>query len=239
MKIFTGYWSRKRHPWKNSSRVGLTEQNIAALNLNNMTFKQIAYFFFSGLLIGLVIAYFVHRHFKESFVSTTTTTIIPGDTTPVISELPVPEITFRDTGSYHFIDTGSTRWKYHEVDTQAILKEYFYRQVYVRILKDDTGAFIKLTDTVTQNKLCRSKLEFVNRRPITLIENTIRSPTPTKTPFEVSSGVFVGRFEKRVGIGPVILVLKQNTAYSVNYDAINKDLYLSISKSIWRQRIRN
>ena len=200
-----------------------------------MTFKQIAYFFFSGLIIGLVIAYFVHRHFKESFVSTTTTTIIPGDTTPVISELPVPEITFRDTGSFHYLDTGSTHWRYHEVDTLAILKEYFYRQVYVRILKDDTGAFIKLTDTVTQNKLCRSRLEFVNRRPITLIENTIRSPTPSKTPFEISAGVFVGRFSKKVGIGPAVCVSSNKNSYTFTTDLLNKSFYLIYSKSIWKR----
>ena len=200
-----------------------------------MTFKQIAYFFFSGLLIGLVIAYFIHRHFKESFVSTTTTTIIPGDTTPVISELPVPEITFRDTGSFHFLDTGSTRWKYHDVDTLAILQEYFYRQVYVRILKDDTGAFIKLTDTVTQNKLCRSRLEFVNRRPITLIENTIRSPTSTKTPFEVSAGVFVGGFEKRVGMGPAVCLSVNKNSYTITTDLVNKSIYFIYSKSIWKR----
>ena len=200
-----------------------------------MTFKQIAYFFFSGLLIGLVIAYFVHRHFKESFVNTTTTTIIPGDTTPVISELPVPEITFRDTGSFHFLDTGSTRWKYHDVDTLAILQEYFYRQVYVRILKDDTGAFIKLTDTVTQNKLCRSRLEFVNRRPITLIENTIRSPTSTKTPFEVSAGVFVGGFEKRVGMGPAVCLSVNKNSYTITTDLVNKSIYFIYSKSIWKR----
>jgi hypothetical protein len=150
-----------------------------------------------------------------------TTTIIhdtiPGDPYPVISYLdkPVP---------FRVEVPGDTFWKYHKVDTAAILKDYFSRKIYGDTLKDDTSAFIALIDTVYMNQLHKRTLIFQNRRA-TEINTTINNfgEVPRNKFF---FGVSIGRSLNNFAAGPSLLwVTKKSFAYGLMYDVVNKDFY--------------
>ena len=81
---------------------------------------------------------------------------VPGDSVPEVKIVPYPVPVYRDT--------GSTKWRSLPVDTNAILSEYFSRNIYRRILKDDTSALVVITDTVTENRLTAFEFQFQNRR---------------------------------------------------------------------------
>lgn len=105
-------------------------------------------------------------HCPEPEITTRVDTL-HGDPYPVKEYYPVPVPVYSDT--------GTTRWKAFPVDTGAILADYFSRNAYYRILKDDSSAFVAITDTVTQNRLTSFIFEFQNRRPTAITYNTYQA----------------------------------------------------------------
>ena len=197
-----------------------------------MTFKQKAYVILIGLIIGLVLSIPIHNWFNPK-LDTITTTIIPGDKRPTITSIPKPFVFYKDTGSFHYRDTGSVQYQHTKVDTQGILAEYFYRNIYKRVLKDDTSAFISLTDTVTENMLLRGQLVFINRRPITLL--SVLQPAPRRIPADISAGIFFGGSTKQFALGPSVTLKMNSTSYAMQADLLNKAFYLTYSKCIWHK----
>lgn len=91
---------------------------------------------------------------------------IKGDSVPYEVLLPKPFPVYKDT--------GSTKWKYKEVDTCSILRDYYSQYYYQDTLKNDTSALVVVNDVVTENKLQARKLIFQNRRA-TVINTTINN----------------------------------------------------------------
>lgn len=91
---------------------------------------------------------------------------IKGDPYPVIEYVPKP-----------YPVGGDTVKVPADVDTAAILAKYYTKQWYVRTLKDDTSALVRLIDTVFNNELQAGIFEFQNRRPIA-VNTTIINPVP-------------------------------------------------------------
>jgi len=120
------------------------------------------------------------------------------------------------------------------VDTNAILADYFSRYVYDRILLDDTSAYISLRDTVSRNRLSRSTLNFINRRPTQIINNTTITSNPVNKMFV--GPVIGGSLEGNLMLGATAtLVTKRDNAYQVTIDPFNRSLEAGV---LWKISFR-
>jgi len=146
---------------------------------------------------------------------------IKGDSVPYEVLLPKPYPVYKDT--------GSTRWKYKDVDTCAILRDYYAQYYYNDTLKNDTSALVVVNDVVTENRLQARKLIFQNRRP-TVINTTINNygETPcNKLYIGAGLGKSIPNFLTDSVIRmPVALLLttKGRWAYELEYDIFNNYL---------------
>lgn len=153
---------------------------------------------------------------------TTDTIILPGDTVFTETELPVPL-------PVYIKQPGDTLYIYEQinVDTAAILKDYFALRFYKDTLKDDTSAFVQHNYTVTQNQVSKSKLIFKNRRPKTYITQTLSPVESRKMKF--FGGLSVYHRYMNIGIAPTAgLLTKNDHLYTLQYDIFNKDFEFSI-----------
>lgn len=121
------------------------------------------------------------------------------------------------------------------VDTSAILADYFARYVYDRILLDDSSAFIRLRDTTWRNRIMKSSLEFINRRPTQIVTNTTIVSDKVNKVFvgPVVGGSLNGNLI--VGAG-ALLVTKRDNGYQVLVDPFNRSLSLG---AYWKISFRN
>ena len=158
---------------------------------------------------------------------------------PSHNNLSIPETvydTIHDTVPYPvtqyvpepvYIDTGSTKWKWHPVDTAAILKDYYSKHYYVDTLANDSLALIIVSDTVSQNRIVS------RRKQLSFFHQTIRETTLINNPFpgkrKLFMGLTVGRKPQQFGIGPAVLYTsKRDQAYSFSYDILNHDWYFTM-----------
>lgn len=120
------------------------------------------------------------------------------------------------------------------VDTAAILREYFSRNVYHRVLKDDTLAYISLQDTVSQNALGRASLTYKNRSPTQIITNTTILAHPVN---KVFVGPAIGaNLEGDFMLGAsALLVTRRDNAYQLTIDPFNKGL---TTAAYWKIKLR-
>lgn len=124
------------------------------------------------------------------------------------------------------------------VDTNAILQEYFSRNVYQRVLKDDTLAYILLQDTVTRNSLGRSSLVYENRRPTQIITNTT---TILPSVGKVFAGPMIGSgFDGKLALGgSAFYVSKRDHAYGLSVDPFARSVQASMYWKIsFRKKIK-
>lgn len=155
----------------------------------------------------------------------TTITTVPGDTVPDTLFFPAPYPVFRDT--------GTTRWRALPVDTGAILAEYFSRNVYRRILKDDTSARVVLTDTVTQNRLTAFGLEFQNRRATAIITNTYLAAP--QYGFVLSGVISLAMMPERTRLmGGLQLTDRRQRSFMVMADPQLKGWLVGVGWPVWR-----
>jgi hypothetical protein len=126
-----------------------------------------------------------------------------------------------------YTDTGSTKWRWHQVDTNQILAEYFACHCYQDTLQNDSNALIVIMDTITQNRI-------TYRQPqITLYPKTIRQTSvvevsqPIKNKFYL--GLAIGRNPNQFSLAPsIMLQSKKGVGYSLSYDIFTKDMYIGI-----------
>jgi len=114
-------------------------------------------FFGIGLYIG-------NKTSNPEIVSVIKRDTIKGDSIPYPVEITKPVPTYIDTGS---IDTIL---KYKDVDTLAILKDYYTKRFYNdTILSKDSSVFIIMKDSVTRNRITYRKPYIQNRRETKII----------------------------------------------------------------------
>lgn len=149
--------------------------------------------------------------FVEKTITKTDT--IKGDSIPVIIQVPKPYIVFKDTGSIH--ETI--------VDTVAILREYLTKNIYKRVLKDDSSAYVAIIDTVFKNELQSGVFEFQNRK----ITSIITTNTTTISQLDLSSwhiylGMLAGYgIKDKAGFSPIIGYQdKKNKIFTYSYDIL-------------------
>lgn len=150
----------------------------------------------------------------------TDTVIEPGDTVITEVEVPVPEPVYVELPPDTFLII-------QEVDTALILADYFKKRFYQDTLKDDTSAFVRHDFTIFRNRITGSRLHFQNRRPKTVIKQTISPSDSRRTKFYM--GLAIGRNPEQFGGGlSLALNTKRDHLYAFSYDAINKDVYFSV-----------
>lgn len=120
------------------------------------------------------------------------------------------------------------------VDSFAIFQAYFKRYVYRRVLKDDSTAFVRLIDTVSQNRFTGSSLEFQLRKPVQHITYNTTIADPTARFF---AGPMVGAtFDGKLGLGATALyVSKRENAYSLTADPFARRIEIS---TLWKIQFR-
>lgn len=170
--------------------------------------KTIPHYVIIIILIGII---FLQRECHRCPEVQTITTIdtIPGDSIPYAVEVPKP--------IPYWIDTGSWHYQTQQIDTMAILRDYFARVYYLDTLKNDSSAFIALIDTVHMNRLQGRQLTFLNRRPISIIHTTaIQQPEDR---VKLYAGAMLALTpENRSDIGPVLMMMTPKGAgYSYAY----------------------
>jgi hypothetical protein len=189
----------------------------------SLTVMQILKKYGPWLIIGMLIVLIVMlQQCRRPVPPEVTTTIIrdtiPGDSIPYEVMLPKPYPVYKDT--------GSTKWKYKDVDTCAILKDYFAEYYYSDTLKDDTSAFVQVNDIVTTNRLQNRKLIFQNRRPTTITTTITNIGELPHHKFYIGGGIgksipnFLTDSTLRLPIS-VLWITKNRWAYELEYDLFN------------------
>lgn len=155
----------------------------------------------------------------------TKTEIIPGDSIPYIVKIPTPYPIYKDTGSIYLAT----------VDTFAIIKEFLTKNIYYRVIKDDSSAFIAIYDTVYKNKLSAGSLVFQNRK-ITAI-NTTNTTTVEPIKTVKSCHLYIGgiaNISKNSGFSATgIFQDKKGNLYIYGYDPFNKFHHVGLGFSIF------
>jgi hypothetical protein len=121
------------------------------------------------------------------------------------------------------------------VDTAAILRDHFARNIYDRTFIDDSAALIRIIDTVHQNQLWGSQLEYKNRQPLTIHETYIIHP-PTPQRFQLYAGGFITGNTETFGAGAAIFAkTRRDHLYGLGYDPINKTAQIHMQ---WKISLR-
>lgn len=120
------------------------------------------------------------------------------------------------------------------VDSLAIFEAFFRRYVYQRILRDDSLAYIRLTDTVSQNRFTGSSLEYINRKPTQIVYNTT---TVSNEVNKVFLGPAIGgSLNGSLALGgSAMLVTKRDNAYGITADPFNRSL---MATAYWKISFR-
>jgi len=130
-------------------------------------------------------------------------------------------------------DTGTTKWRYHEIDTQKILQNYFSHQLYRDTIVNDSNALIVINDTVSQNQI-------ISRLPqITLYPQTIYRTQNVEVLQKASLhlGFSVGRNPSQFSLASsVMFQSKKGNIYFASYDFISHDIYVGMSWKITFKR---
>lgn len=96
-----------------------------------------------------------------------------------------------------------------------LFKQFNATYSYSKVFKDDTTAFIKLTQDITKNTPFNQVLTFTDRTPIIRITNTV---TRVQKTFSIAGGIEAGTMGVEVGAG---LVDYSNRFYKISYDPFN------------------
>jgi len=178
------------------------------------------YWFIAFVLIALL---FIFRECEKSVPETkvvTRTVIKKGDSIPYKVEI------IKKEPVYIYRDTGSIQWREMEIDTMAILADYFASYHYLDTLMNDTSAFISLRSHVHQNQLFYDELMFQNRREKVIHTTTITHyyHPPGRLYLSLGAGRNPDEFDMPVGLlylGPKRLGL------GGQYGLMTGDVYVS------------
>jgi hypothetical protein len=172
------------------------------------------------IILALFVANECNRKEPETKV-VTRTVIQKGDSIPYEVEIikKEREIIYRDT--------GSVRWREMDIDTLAILDEFFTINYYHDTLMNDTSAFISVQSYVFQNRLWFDKLFFQNRREkaihTTNITTHIHHP-----PGRFYLGTGVGRNPEEFDFTANVLYLgPKRIGLGGQYGIMSGDIYLT------------
>lgn len=174
------------------------------------------------VLLGTNIYRCSTSHQAPRVVTTTVThtDTIRGDSVPYLVTVKQPYPVFVDTG---MVNTPV-------VDTMGIIKKYLARNIYYRVLKDDSSAFVAIGDTVFCNRLLSGTMVFQNRRA-TAINTTTTTVQPIKEDVKTwhlyvgMSGAYCTKTDSiaKIGLSPNIgFQNKKGHIITYGYDVLLK-----------------
>lgn len=192
-----------------------------------MNTKTIPWILSVILLIAIIGQHFYYTNKPTKTIPVTDSVMMKPDSIPYSIVVPAPYPVFKDTGSA-WIQILKT-----EVDTFAIIRDWqiahMSKNVYKRTLKDDSSALVQLTDTVYDNKLHQAKFTFMNRRAERVLHEIKIYPD------RLFLGGSVNTNLKKVGLGINATYVHDKSAYSVEWDFINKTYQVGYGFNILRK----
>ncbi|MFW6242804.1 MAG: hypothetical protein ACOC2W_01460 [bacterium] len=174
------------------------------------------YFLFTILLIiTFAGGFFTHKSVQDPIIKTKTKTKIKHvkDTltdTVTVNKFKIKKI-YRDTGKH---STDTVR------DTTYILNDYFSNVIYIDTLKNDSSAFIKLIDTIQQNRIQGRKMLFKNRRSTKIIHEHKAKGIYVGTKLGLNNTgidlMYMDENNNGFGIGMDVLLINSDKKYFYN-----------------------
>lgn len=146
-------------------------------------FKNVLLFILIGVILLLLL---LQQCGKGS-----SNTIITSDTV-FITDTVFDTITIETSSKPKVITVIDTVKIPIDVDTAAILADYYKQYIYKDSIREDSNYAIKIIDTVTQNKIIGRKYFVTNLRPTVINNTTINNDTyiyPSKHVLGIGGGV--------------------------------------------------
>lgn len=158
-------------------------------------------------------------------IITKTDTIQQVPDTVTIYKIPPPEIKYRDTTIYE------TVYKDRDVDTAAILRNYFAKNHYSDISTDRKNYWIKISDTISQNKIVYRDIQYRDLSPTQIVNNKI---------IHKQNKVFIGvdmlAGEGYFGVIPTVEIkTKEDYLFGIGYDIANNNFQISAKMKIFER----
>jgi hypothetical protein len=175
-----------------------------------------------AVLVGIVLmqrACPVVRYVDNDRIIYKDTTIFKYDT--------IKKTDYKDVFIYKTIVKHDTTFLFHDVDTTAILSDYFAEKFYVDTLSNDTILFALMRSKVAQNELQERSFTYSILRPETIIHKTeIINPLKNKIFVDLSIGINMNQISTPIGLS---YMSKSDKVYSVKYDPFMKVFFIGTS----------
>ncbi len=166
--------------------------------------------------------YFTNIKKQKPIVLTNT---VKKDTTIYKTLIPATEISYQDTGSFHLKLIPA------KVDTPAVIADYFTKHPVKRVLKDDSSAYIALNDSIFQNRLTASILEFKNRKPDVVVEKIYPNRLYLGGQTSFTNDHPEKKLRQKLGFGFVGTYTFKRCAVGASYDIVNDAYTASVQYS--------
>lgn len=115
-------------------------------------------------------------------------------------------------------------WKEIDIDTTAILADYYTKRYYDDTLVYNDDLYFRLEETIYRNEVYERNFEYKNFRPI---EFELDSIPENKVKYFIG-GEILGS-PTHFGAGPSLgLLTKNDNLYTIKYDVVNKNFGVSI-----------
>ncbi len=163
--------------------------------------------------------------------SDTSTVITPGDSAATAK----PVVIISPGVIDYFPDTiRDTTWLYHEIDTAAILADYIKHRRGHDTIVDDSSTMVAIGWHVHRNRLISVQAFVQNRRAVEIHHTTTIMQQVEQPRGRLYAGLGVGRSPDQFGLAPALAYQsKRQVLYTLNYDIIHKDIYLTVFFPLW------
>jgi len=160
--------------------------------------------------------------FQRSCVQPPTVIVEPPEIVYVYDT--IPKIIIQKETELRIDTIIVTEYLPHNIDTLAILADYFSKVKYFDVLLDDSSAFIALAETVYKNRITERELTFINRQPVkAYIKEPYPVPVPITTPrIFVGGELSTGMYGQGVALGFGYTDNKKGLI-TYHYDLIHKE----------------
>ena len=112
--------------------------------------------------------------------------------------------------------------RYPDIDSMAVFAAFYRKNIYHRVLMDDSIALIELVDTVFMNELLHGVVKYKNRRPIVIHETYIVHPAPEHRNVLYLGGTVQGNLRSFDAGGSLMLKTRGNNLYGLGYSPFSK-----------------
>jgi len=189
-----------------------------------MNWKNLPWILSVILLIVIIGQHIYFTNIKKQ-KTVTVPTVVKKDSTVYKTIISAPEIFYQDTGSFRLKLIPA------KVDTLAVIADYYTKHPVKRVLKDDSSAYIALNDSMFQNRLTASILEYKNRKPDVVYNKVYPNRLYLGGQTSFTNDHPEKKFKKKLGFGIVGTYTIKRVALGASYDVINNASTFSIQYS--------